>query len=356
MTRDDALLCWLYATNGITLTRAKKLLKHYGSADALWHNLDASAIKITGEKVYAELTARRTTRHIDQITGPVDKWGMHIVKKGDANYPLMLAHIPDAPHILYVRGEIRLTDMQIFAVIGARRCTRELVQSGVTVVSGMARGIDTAAHMGALEAKGRTIAVLGCGLDIAYPPENASLIERVIDMGGSIVSEYAPGTPPHATNFPQRNRIISGMSAGILVVEAAKGSGAMITTQIALDQGREVYALPGNVDAPLSQLPLQLISEGAHMARGAEDIVSSFSWITPSEQLSFLLDAAQVGELPALSDDERAVIRAVENEPLSFDEILNITKFEANLLNSLLTILEIKEIMKQLPGRMYALA
>lgn len=366
MTREEALLCWLYDCPGMTVTRARKLQALYGSPDAIWRELDARAQKILGEKVYGALCARRDIRVVDALTDAVERYGMHIVRKGDSCYPPLLAYIHDAPEILYVRGVRDLSDAQTFAIVGSRRCTRygrtqaeriagELAGMGVTVTSGMARGIDTAAHEGALRGNGRTIAVLGCGLDIAYPPENAPLMERIIAQGGSIISEYAPGTPPRSTNFPQRNRIISGMCAGTMLVEAEKGSGAMITINLALEQGREVYALPGNVDAPLSQMPLQLIAEGARMVRSAQDIVSSFDWVTPAMQLSFELDARQVNEPLELSEEEAKIVRCVENEPLSFDQIKEITQFEANELNSLLTILEIREIMKQLPGKMYTL-
>lgn len=366
MTRDEALLCWLYDCPGMTVTRAHRLLGLYGTPDAIWRDLDLRAQKILGEKVYEKLLARRDLRVLDALADAVERHGIHIVRKGDGCYPPLLAYIHDAPDILYVRGQRDLSDAQMFAIVGSRRCTRygrtqteriaaELSAMGVTVVSGMARGIDTAAHTGALRGNGRTVAVMGCGLDIAYPPENAPLIEQVIDQGGSIVSEYAPGTPPRSTNFPQRNRIISGMCAGTMLAEGEKGSGAMITVNLALEQGREVYALPGNVDAPLSQMPLQLIAEGARMVRSAQDIVSSFDWVTPAMQLSFELDARQVNEPLELSEEEAKIVRCVENEPLSFDQIKEITQFEANQLNSLLTILEIREIMKQLPGKMYTL-
>lgn len=321
-------------------------------------------MRILGEKVYAALLAQRNLTFVDALVDAVERHRMHIVRKGDAHYPPLLLGIHDAPEFLYVRGQCDLSDAQAIAIVGARRCTRygrmqaeriacELATQGITVVSGMARGIDTAAHVGALRGHGRTVAVLGCGLDVAYPPENAPLIEQVIEKGGSVVSEYAPGTPPHATHFPRRNRILSGVCSGILLVEAQRASGAMITVNLALEQGREVYALPGNVDAPLSQMPLQLISEGAHMARGAQDIISSLSWITSSARHELDAQAVQAGEPVALTPEEAAVLRLVENEALSFDEIKNITGFRADELNSLLTILEIKEIMKQLPGKMY---
>ena len=367
MTREEALLCWLYDCPGMTGLRAQKLLHAYKTPDGIWRELDERAEKILGEKVYAALRERRNIRRVDALVDAVERWQMHIVRRGDPCYPPLLAYIHDAPELLYVRGQRELCDAQTLAIVGSRRCTRygrnqaeriacELAGMGVTVVSGLARGIDTAAHTGALRGHGRTVAVFGCGLDIAYPPENAALIDRILAQGGSLVSEYAPGTPPRATNFPQRNRILSGICAGTLLVEAQRSSGAMITVNLALEQGREVYALPGNVDAPLSQMPLQLLAEGAHLVRGAQDIVSSFHWITPAMQLDFERDAVQAGEPVELSEEEVQIVRCVENEPLSFDEIKEITQFPADKLNSLLTILEIREIMKQLPGKMYALA
>lgn len=366
MTREEALLCWLYECPGMTVTRAHKLVRLYGTLDGIWRDLDVRAQGVLGERVYADLCARRDMRTVDRLVDAVERAGMHIVRRGDAHYPPLLGYIHDAPDLLYVRGQKDISDAQAFAIVGARRCTRygraqaerigcELAGMGVTVVSGMARGIDTAAHVGALRAHGRTIAVLGCGLDVAYPPENAALIEQVVAQGGSVVSEFAPGTPPRSVHFPQRNRILSGICAGVLLIEAQRSSGAMITVNLALEQGREVYALPGNVDAPLSRMPLQILSEGAHMARGAQDIVTSLHWITQETQLSFDVDARQADEPLTISDEEAVVVRCVENEALSFDEIKEMTNFESDKLNSLLTILEIKEIMKQLPGKMYTL-
>ena len=199
---------------------------------------------------------------------------------------------------------------------------------------------------------GRTIAVLGCGVDVVYPPENRELFARVIGEGGSIISEFAPGTGPLAQNFPRRNRIISGMCVGVLVTEAARGSGAMITVQHALDQGREVFAMPGPVDAPMSEMPLQLLFEGACLARGADDILGHLQWDmqAPDEAPDDMPEAA-----PQLDPDEQKIVQLLENEPLSFDQLLVQTGFSPDKLNMLLTTLEIKEIMKQLPGCMYVL-
>lgn len=366
MTREEAFLCWLYACPGISGVRAARLIELYGSIEGIWRDLDARAIKALGNKTYEALVAHRDMRVVDRIVDDVERLGIALVRRGSVHYPPLLAQLADAPALLYVRGQQDLTDARTVGIVGARRCTRygrtqaqrlgkELAQMGVTVVSGMARGIDTAAHAGVLDAGGRTIGVLGCGLDIAYPPENAEMMERVLDMGGSLISEYAPGMPPISGNFPQRNRILSGMCAGIVLVEAQRNSGAMITVNLALEQGREVCALPGNVDSPLSQMPLELLREGASMVCSGADVVAAMPFDAP-RQMSFVMEETN-GErdMEGLSDEEATIVRALKNEPLSFDELKKITAFEANQLNSLLTILEIKEIMVQLPGKMFTL-
>lgn len=363
LDRERDAWTWLASVEGVTPARFRRLLEFYGNAQEVRRSFDIGARGILGDRAYLELAAARTDAYFDALMDTMRKSGMQAVCTEDPTYPPLLVHIGDPPPVLFVRGSADLSDARTVAVVGSRRATRyglrqaerfgrELARAGVTVVSGMARGTDTAAHVGCLSGGGRTIAVLGCGVDVVYPPENRELFARVIGEGGSIISEFAPGTGPLAQNFPRRNRIISGMCVGVLVTEAARGSGAMITVQHALDQGREVFAMPGPVDAPMSEMPLQLLFEGACLARGADDILGHLQWDmqAPDEAPDDMPEAA-----PQLDPDEQKIVQLLENEPLSFDQLLVQTGFSPDKLNMLLTTLEIKEIMKQLPGCMYVL-
>ena len=246
----------------------------------------------------------------------------------------------------------------MFAIVGSRRCTRDgqraardiaahLAREDVIVVSGMARGVDSCAHEGTLSASGRTIAVFGCGVDVIYPPENDRLASQILENGGALVSEYPPGTPPHAGNFPARNRIISGMTPGTLLVEGAKGSGAMITVNFALDQGRDVFAVPGSIYSPLSAMPNQLIVDGAKPVISAWEILDFYRWAekpapNPGPRREIELD-----------DTEKRIVLPLTEQELSFEELLQETQISPAKLNSHLTMLELRGIIVKAPGGMY---
>ena len=230
----------------------------------------------------------------------------------------------------------------------AREIARELALHDVTVISGMARGIDTCAHEGALSAEGRTIAVLGCGVDVAYPPENAGLMERIIDTGGAVISEYVPGTTPLPGNFPARNRIISGMSAGVLLVEGAQRSGAMITVNCAIEQNREVFAVPGGIYSPLSQAPNRLIVDGATPVISPWEILEYYRWGSRPE----VSDRDPHREVQ-LDPEQQRLVEPLREQELSFEELLQITGFSHAKLNSHLTMLELRGIIVKVPGGMY---
>ena len=223
-----------------------------------------------------------------------------------------------------------------------------LAREDVAVISGMANGVDTAAHEGALIGYGRTIALLGCGADVIYPQENEELYHRILDSGGAIVSEYLPGTPPLRTYFPARNRIISGLSRGVLIVEGAEKSGAMITVNAALDQNRDVFAVPGSIYSPLSAAPNRLIVEGAIPALSGWDILEHYRWAERE-------DPARSAPRPKLEldpEDDKIVQPLLEQE-LSFDELANLVDFPIAKLNSHLTMLELRGIIVKVPGGMY---
>jgi len=327
-----------------------------------------------------KLREGRQPAAMDALENAMERSAIRLVTREDGEYPPLLRHLDeDAPIALFARGQAELRLDRAFAIVGTRRCTRYGAQAaeriaaglgaaGVAVVSGMARGVDTAAHLGCLSAGGYTVAVLGCGADVAYPSENEALLSRILDQGGAVVSEYAPGVPPLAGHFPVRNRIVSGLCSGMLIVEGSARSGAMITVRHALAQGREVYALPGPVDSPASEMPLALLREGGQMATGAEDILQSIRWLcaegvqpssrqAPPQSSLGAAGARKAGEAPAaLEPALRRVAEALRDGELVFSEIAARTGFSAPDLNCHLTMLELHGIIKQLPGRVFVLA
>ena len=285
----------------------------------------------------------------------IKKLGIKLVSFDDPSYPFGLRNIYDPPFLLYVRGNLKEEDERSVAVVGTRRPTnygrmaakrlaRELARERITVVSGMARGIDTAAHEGALEEGGRTIAVLGCGVDVVYPPENRSLMQQIIERG-AVISEFPLGTKPLAYNFPQRNRIISGLSKGVLVVEAPLKSGAMITVNYALDQGREVFAVPGMITNPYSRGTNRLIKEGAKVVEDISDIL---------EELGFpSLKEDKVPVNLQLSFEEKTVLDKLRFDPVHIDEVAKETRFPVAKVADILMRLQIKGMVKELPGKLF---
>lgn len=284
----------------------------------------------------------------------------HIITFTSTEYPKSLFEIPDPPPFLYVRGELKSQEISV-AIVGSRRATsygllattrlsEALAGHGVTVVSGMARGVDTAAHKGALAAGGRTIGVLGCGIDMIYPPENSRLFKEMSEKG-CLVSEFPLGTLPLAENFPRRNRIISGLSRGVLVVEAAENSGSLITAHYALEHGRDVFAVPGNITFASSRGSNRLIKEGAKLVDCVEDIL---------EELPGLLvgDGTAKDSSPArsfaLTPKEAAIYEILARSPLHIDDIIAQTELTAGEVSSMLLHLELKGAVTPLPGTHYA--
>jgi DNA processing protein len=299
--------------------------------------------------------------------------GVSIITMRNPLYPQRLAYIYDHPIYLYVRGTLREDDINV-AFVGSRaasahglytteRLCRELALKGITIVSGMARGIDSAAHRGALAGRGRTIAVLGCGLDIVYPPENEKLLNDIV-ANGAVLSEFPFGTPPNAPNFPARNRIISGISLGVVVVEAGEKSGSLITARIALEQGREVFAVPGSIEASSSRGTNRLIKQGAKLIENIDDILDE---ILPQAGRMPLPDRAHAApgvttaspmkqeSLPemTMTGDEEAILQAVSKHPVHIDRIIEATKYTAAEVLHILLTLELKGFIEQKTGKMY---
>ena len=287
-----------------------------------------------------------------------------LIALADDGYPAWLRAISSPPAALYCDGLVEPGDRQAIAIVGSRQATpyglrvtetlaRELSGAGFTIVSGLARGIDAAAHRAALETGGRTIAVLGCGLDVDYPPEHRRLREEIA-ANGAVVTEFPAGTPPKPSHFPQRNRIISGLSLGVLVIEAAEDSGSLITARQALEQGREVFAVPGPVDAPLSRGPHGLIKQGAKLVETVDDIIEE---LLPQMELAVVPRRrsvlSQATELPNLLPEERLVLDLMGREPLHLDDLTERSHLTAAAIAGILLGLELKGAVHQVPGQRY---
>ena len=355
---------------GVSYGRREAALRAAGSALAILAEPGLYAAQLQ-EKGLALL--RHALADEARLLDGLAKKKMALVLREDAQYPPLLRQIAHPPHLLYVYGETDLTDRFPVAVVGTRRASAyglthtreiaaELAQTGVCVVSGLALGIDAAAHTGALDGGGRTIAVLGSALDKPYPQENEPLMRRILESGGSVVSEYAPGTPPSRYSFLQRNRIIAGMCLGTLVTEGPRRSGALNTATRTLENGREVFALPGNVDSPGAQLPNMLISEGARLVTGAADILSALV-IEPKNAPKAAQAAVAPMEAPAekkphipggLDETQRAICAALLAGEADFDALCAVSGLESDELGALLIEMEMDGLVTPLAGTRYA--
>lgn len=355
---------------GVSYGRREAALRAAGSALAILAEPGLYAAQLQ-EKGLALL--RHALADEARLLGGLTKKKMALVLREDAQYPPLLRQIAHPPHLLYVYGETDLTDRFPVAVVGTRRASAyglthtreiaaELAQTGVCVVSGLALGIDAAAHTGALDGGGRTVAVLGSALDKPYPQENEPLMRRILESGGSVVSEYAPGTPPSRYSFLQRNRIIAGMCLGTVVTEGPRRSGALNTATRTLENGREVFALPGNVDSPGAQLPNMLISEGARLVTGAADILSALV-IEPKDAPKAAQAAVAPMEAPAekkphipggLDETQRAICAALLAGAADFDALCAVSGLESDELGALLIEMEMDGLVTPLAGTRYA--
>ena len=355
---------------GVSYGRREAALRAAGSALAILAEPGLYAAQLQ-EKGLALL--RHALADEARLLGGLAKKKMALVLREDAQYPPLLRQIAHPPHLLYVYGETDLTDRFPVAVVGTRRASAyglthtreiaaELAQTGVCVVSGLALGIDAAAHTGALDGGGRTVAVLGSALDKPYPQENEPLMRRILESGGSVVSEYPPGTAPTKYSFLQRNRIIAGICLGTLVTEGPRRSGALNTATRTLENGREVFALPGNVDSPGAQLPNMLISEGARLVTGAADILSALV-IEPKDAPKAAQAAVAPMEAPAekkphipggLDETQRAICAALLAGEADFDALCAVSGLESDELGALLIEMEMDGLVTPLAGTRYA--
>jgi DNA processing protein len=356
--RDSLLLTLV---SGIGPRLRKNLLAVFGSPQQV---LDArrsqlEAVPGIGPKLAKAVAEARSAIDLDAELDRVAEHGARLLFDTDIAYPPMLREIEDPPALLYLRGTIEPSDSFAVAMVGTRHATRygeaqarrlasELAAAGVTVVSGLARGIDTEAHRGALAAGGRTLAVLGGGLAKFYPPENRKLAAE-ITQAGAVMSEFSMATTPNQGTFPQRNRVISGLSLGVVVIEAPPKSGSLITAQMALEQGREVFALPGPVDSAVSRGCHQLIRDGAKLIESADDILEELGRPT----IAIAESSAEPEPLPPpvdLDPGEAAVLAAVPKNPTLMDDILATSGLPAAQVLGLITLLELKGLVRRAEG------
>lgn len=356
---SDDLKYWIgfNRVTGIGPVRLRALQEYYGGLDRAWRASAASlnAIGLDQRSITA-LLHFRAHLDLDAELARVRQAGLSLLTLDDPAYPRLLREISGPPPLLYIKGELTPTDEWAVAVVGTRvadqygkEATRHLVaglvEQGITIVSGLAYGIDTVAHQTALDAGGRTLAVLGCGLDIIYPQPNTRLATD-ITRRGALISEHPLGTRPDARHFPARNRIVSGLSLGVLVVEAGRDSGALITANMAGEQGRDVFAVPGNIFNPKAQGVNYLIQNGAKLVMSVNDILEELNLRTVVEQRAVQL------ALPE-NDTERALLQQLSVEPVHIDEISRQAGLPITVVSSTLALMELKGLVRQVGGMNY---
>jgi DNA processing protein len=357
---DPAATLTLFNVSGVGSARFRALLGAFGSpADALKAG-ERALREVPGVEAVtaAAIRAAGANGEGQKLLDMLGECSGRIISIWDEDYPKQLKEIHDPPALLFVRGELPRAEEPCVGIVGTRNpslygikqahvIAADLAAAGAAVVSGMARGVDSSAHEGALQGKGRTYAVFGCGVDIIYPTENKSLAEKIL-ASGALISEFLPGTPPDPGLFPRRNRIISGMSLGVLVVQGSETSGAMITARYALEQNREVFALPGSVDDQRSRGPHQLLRDGATLVGSAQDILRELGAGPGAEKRAAIA-------LPPLNPSEEAVAAKLSTEPIHIDQLTrDMGKPVAAILADLLG-LEMKGWVEQLPGKLFVL-
>lgn len=372
------MIAWLALnmTPGVGPRAATRLLERFGSADAVFHarRSELESLRLGPETVDSLIARDRHERAGEELER-VKKLGGDVLILDDGSYPTLLREIADPPPVLYVKGDWQAcVDQPCIGVIGSRTCStygenaaemlsRDLASRGITVVSGLARGIDAAAHRGAIRGLGRTIGVMGTGIDRYYPRENTKLVHEILESGGCIVTQFPLGTPPLAEHFPFRNRIISGLSYGVLIVEASERSGSLITARLATEQGRDVMAVPGNITSGNSFGTNYLIKSGAKLVQQWQDVVAEL----PAEIAAAILpppidkekDVSERPQLPLVPADLTAHERTVwdilnPDEPIHIDILLESSSLSFGDLNAALVSLDIRDLIRVLPGKHYA--
>ncbi len=363
MVDRDNLRYWLGLSlvPGIGDVLYKRLIDHFKSPEMVFSSSVEELKKVEGigERLARDILMTDWKGKVNTEISQIEKEKVNVITLSDNLYPTNLRRIYDPPPFLYMKGEIRKEDNRAVAIVGSRKATtygrlmaerlsKDLSSHGITVVSGMARGIDTFSHEGALLTGGRTIAVLGCGIDIVYPSENRNLRNRIIESG-AVVTEFPFSTQPEAVNFPLRNRIISGLSLGVVIIEATSDSGSLITASAALEQGRDVFAVPGNITSKLSQGTNKLIKRGAKLVESVDDILEE---ILP--QMGMKKEKRDIPK-PELTPEEEVIYSLLSYEPKHIDSISRESRLTSNKVLSILLVMEMKGAIRQLPGKCFVI-
>ncbi|MBU0728241.1 MAG: DNA-processing protein DprA [Proteobacteria bacterium] len=364
------LLAWMkiFLTPGLGPATSRKLVDYFESPEKVLKATENEIRSAPGIKrgITRNLLHRDETHILaEKELNKAADFGVTILPYKDPRYPALLNNIHNPPFLLYVKGNVPCLNNLMIGIVGARASTSygrdmafnlasSLARQDITISSGLALGIDSAAHQGAIKSAGTTVAVLGCGLDIVYPPQNNKLY-LAIPESGALVSEYPFGTSPDGFRFPARNRIISGMSIGVVVVEAAKKSGSLITAQLALEQGREVFAVPGRVDSAKSEGTHFLLKEGAKLVHSVEDIIEEIriNYLDSTEKMSKITPKPLVDK--TMSIEEKELLAFLDVYPKTIDEIIRETNLRAHKVSELLLLLELKNVVRVLPGKQYQL-
>ena len=359
---EEYYLMWLSRIDGIGFKRANYLLEHFGSAEAIWHAEYETIKRIPAipEKITNLLLASRREELLNDWIIELEEKEISFYSYWHPRYPRLLKEIDDPPLGIYVRGNLPDDDIDTVAIIGARKCSRygatvaydiakDLGKTNVIVVSGMARGIDSEGHRGILDGGGKTIAVLGCGVDICYPSENQELMKRIIE-NGCVLSEFAPGMPAVPGNFPSRNRIIAGLSKMVVVVEAGKKSGTLITADLALDYGRDVFVVPGNVTSALSKGTNELIKQGCPIITEGNDILLALGIAyKEDEKVKFKIKTAE-----NISAEEQEIYQLIETEiPISAETLCRRLHKNIQDVQYILSLLELSGYIIKIPQAGY---
>lgn len=354
--------------SGIGPIKFKLLLNRFGSAKDAWNATKLDFAKVVGEKLTEKFYKFRNIFSIPDYAGKLVTQGVSLLILTDEAYPKLLSKIKNPPFVLYIKGSVEIfLSGQAIAVVGARKTTQygrqvtkilveELVGSGFTIVSGLAIGVDAISHMTTLENNGKTIAVLGCGVDCCYPSVNQSIYNSIVTGNGVIISEMPLGTPPSRGSFPARNRIIAGLSLGVLVTEGAEDSGSLITANYAIRFGRPVFAVPGPITSSLSKGPYKLIQRGAKIVTKIEDILKEYQISSRFNRDKFQINTnKQIVIRKADTKEEQIIIDLLQNEPLHFDEIVRKSGLSSSNVGGIISVMEIKGMVKGLDGGAYSI-
>jgi len=355
---DSKYLVALYSFSYFGPARTRLLLSYFGSAEKVWCAKKNDLIEVgLGVKVVESFDEYRQKFDFEKYFKNLKRLSVDFVTFEDAKYPQNLEGLEDAPCVLYFLGELKESDVNAVAIVGSRKMTSygrevafkfasELASMGIAIVTGLALGVDAEAHRATLAVGGRAVAVLASGLDIITPTSNRKLGYEIVRKGGVIFSEYPLGFPPHKTNFASRNRIISGLSKAVVVIEGLQKSGTLLTASHAADQGRTVFAIPGQITSPMSQAPLFLLKNGAKMATSVSDILDELD-------MQLKLDKRVVEKVMPQDDIEKKLVEILENEPLHLDEIVRISGLKAAEVSGKLIVMELKGLVKNIGGGIY---